>query len=108
MKCVMCGKQARQEKVKLVELGVDFGVFDAFVCPCGERFYSENVMKKIQEAEKNAGIFGLEAETEVAQYGNSLAIRVKKEIADFLHLAKGKKVHVKPIDEKTLGIEVIG
>ncbi|MCX6768057.1 MAG: hypothetical protein NTY90_05015 [Candidatus Micrarchaeota archaeon] len=108
MKCVMCGGKTEQKKITVTELGKALGQFEADVCmKCGEKYYSEEAMRKIQVREKETGIFGLEAETEVTQYGNSLAVRIKKALSDFVGLKKGKKVHVYPLDAKKLAIEVV-
>ena len=108
MKCVMCGGRTERKKIDLAELGKEVGRFEAEVCQkCGEKYYSEETMRKIQEREKELGIFGLEAETEVTQYGNSLAVRIKKTLSDFVGLKKGKKVHVYAVDANKLAVEVV-
>ena len=108
MKCVLCGHSTKKQRVEVVDLGHTLGVFPADVCTqCGERYYSEESMRAIQQKEKELGLFGLESTTEIAQYGNSFAIRVKKTIADFLNLKKGQKVIIHPLDSKRLQIEVV-
>ena len=108
MKCVLCSGKTVHKKIELKELGKNLGYFEVDICSkCGEKYYSEEVMKKIQEKEMQLGIFGLSADTEVTSYGNSLAIRVKKTIADFIGLKKGVKVHVYPSDKKKITVEII-
>ena len=108
MKCVLCSGKTVHKKIEVNELGKSLGYFGADICnKCGERYYSEEIMKKIQEKEMQLGIFGLSADTEVTSYGNSLAIRVKKTIADFIGLKKGVKVHVYPSDKKKITVEII-
>ncbi|MBI5035974.1 hypothetical protein HZC09_01395 [Candidatus Micrarchaeota archaeon] len=109
MNCIFCRGATKKAKVDVVEVGVNLGKFDAQVCTkCGEHYYSETVVNQIQKKEKEAGIWGLEAKTEVSQYGNSLAIRVKKKLADFLKLKKGTQVEIKLVEPKKILVEVIG
>jgi len=108
MKCVMCGGKTEHKKIRAVELGKELGTFEADACTrCGEKYYSEETMRKIQARELELGVFGLEAETEVTRYGNSLAVRIKKAISDFVGLRKGRKVHVYPVDANKIAIEVV-
>lgn len=109
MKCVLCGHRTKRQRVEVVDLGHAVGAFRADVCAqCGERYYSEETMRAIQAKERELGLFGLETTTEIAQYGNSLAIRIKKAVAEFLNLRKGQKVLVHPVDSKRIQIEIIG
>lgn len=63
---------------------------------CGEVFFDEITAGKIQEKSKQLGLFGLAKKVKVAELGNSLAIRIPKEIASFLNLKKGKEVLLSP------------
>ncbi|MEW5955472.1 MAG: YgiT-type zinc finger protein [Candidatus Micrarchaeota archaeon] len=57
MECVLCGGKTVFKKVAVEELGRRVGVFDAGVClKCGERYYSEEIMRKIQKREKAEGM----------------------------------------------------
>ena len=87
--------------------GVDLGEFPAEVCTkCGESFTDEETTKKIEEAAKKKGIWGLEKKTKISQAGNSLAVRIPKEIADFLKLRKGKEAYIHP-EGHNLVIELV-
>ena len=57
---------------------------------------------------KKLGIFGLERNLQVAKSGNSLVIRIPKEIAQFLKLENKSPIKLIPIDKKRLQIEILG
>ena len=44
--------------------------------------------------------------TKVAQVGNSLAVRIPKEIADFIKLKKEEEVRIFPKNKKEIIIEI--
>lgn len=104
----MCGKGRVEEKiVDYKEFGVSLGKFKAGVCKsCGETFFDSDIAKKIQEKSKELGLFGLSKKTRVAKVGNSLAIRIPKEIAEFLKLKKEKEVRIVPKSSNELSIEI--
>ena len=51
-------------------------------------------------------MFGLAKKTKVAKVGNSLAIRIPKEIADFLKLKKEGEVRIVPKSQNELIINI--
>ncbi len=108
MKCINCKKGILQEKIiEHHEFGVALGKFTALVCnQCQEVFYNTETTKKIQEKSKEMGLFGLAKRTKVAQVGNSLAIRIPKEIAAFVGLKKEGEVILTPSGKKGITIEV--
>ncbi|MBU1005819.1 MAG: AbrB/MazE/SpoVT family DNA-binding domain-containing protein [Nanoarchaeota archaeon] len=59
-------------------------------------------MKKIEEAAKKKGIWGLGRKTKITQTGNSLAVRIPKQLADYLHLKRGEEVYISPKDNKLI------
>ena len=61
-------------------------------------------MKKIEALAKAKGIWGLGKKTTIARTGNSLAVRIPKDIAVYLHLTEGKEVYIHP-ESKKLVIE---
>lgn len=109
MKCAMCRKGNLEEKtVEYSEFGKDLGRFKAKVCSaCGEQFFDKGSAKRIQSASREAGLFGLSKRTKVAQVGNSLAIRIPKEIAEFLNLKKEEEVKLVPKSPHELSIETV-
>lgn len=108
MKCVMCGKGPLEERVvEYKEFGVSLGRFKGQVCSqCGESYFDSGTAKRIQSKSKEMGLFGLAKKTKVAQVGNSLAIRIPKEIVQFLHLKKEEEVRLVPKGPHELSIEM--
>ncbi|MBI3051147.1 AbrB/MazE/SpoVT family DNA-binding domain-containing protein [Candidatus Woesearchaeota archaeon] len=51
-------------------------------------------------------MFGLARKAKVAEIGNSLAIRIPKEIAQFMNLKKGEEVIVLPEGKKQIKIGI--
>ncbi len=107
MKCVLCNGETVKKNIEHKELGVSLGTFKADVCQkCGEVYFDQQTAQKIQEKSKELGLFGLSRKAKVAEIGNSIAIRIPKEIADFLQLKKGKEVIIFPESKHELHIEV--
>ena len=108
MKCVMCDKGNLKGKVvDYKEFGISLGKYKGNVCSdCGEVFFDSETAKKIQAKSKELGLFGLSRKTKVAKVGNSLAIRIPKEIAEFLKLKKEEEVKIMPKSQKELIIGV--
>jgi len=108
MGCIMCNNGTLKEKmVEYKEFGVSLGRYKANVCiKCGEAFFDSETAKKIQNKSKELGLFGLAKKTKVAKVGNSLAIRIPKEIADFIKLKKEEEVRIVPKSQRELIIDV--
>ena len=107
MKCVLCGGKTSKKTIPYKELDVLFGEFPADVCDnCGEQYFDEKTVDKIQQKSKQLGLFGLAKKAKVAEVGNSIAIRIPKNIAQFLKLEKGKEVVLLPKSKHDLHIEI--
>ena len=104
MKCVMCDNGTLKEKmVEYREFEISLGKYKANVCAkCGEAFFDSETAQKIQAKSKELGLFGLAKKTKVAKVGNSLAIRIPKEIADFIKLKKEGEVKIIPKNQHEL------
>lgn len=102
MKCPICNKgELRKGKVKETMFGVFLGEFSAVVCSkCKESFTDSATTKKIEEAAKEKGIWGLSAKTKITMAGNSLAVRIPKKIADYLNLKNSEEVTIYPENHK--------
>ena len=102
----MCGKGTLKEgKIKEEMFGVYLGDFKALICnKCGESFTDEKVTELIQKTAKAKGVWGLGKKTKITKTGNSLAIRIPKEIANFLNLKNGSEAYIHP-DKNKLIIE---
>ena len=108
MKCLMCSGELKEKIVEHREFGISLGRFKAQVCTkCGEIFYDSNIADKIQAKSRELGLFGLAKKTKVAQVGNSLAIRIPKEIAKFIKLKKEGEVKITPRNQKEIIVELI-
>src|SRR3989344_4555727 len=103
--CALCGGKLIKRKVDYKIYGKSIGKFPALVCAsCNEQWFNEETAKKIEEAEKRAGIFGLSKETRVSYSGNSLIIRIPKELAKFMNIKRETKVTLYPEDKNKLCI----
>lgn len=102
MKCPICGKGIlKKGKINETMFGVYLGEFPAEICSyCKESFTDQETTRKIQEIAKKKGIWGLGKKTKITKTGNSLAVRIPKDIADFLKLKEGKEAYIHPEDKK--------
>ena len=109
MKCPMCEKgELKKGKIREDMFGVFLGEFPADICTkCGESFTDEEATKKIEEAAKRKGIWGLGIKTRITKSGNSLAIRIPKRIAEFLKLKEGEEAYLHP-ERNKLVMENLG
>ena len=83
--------------------GVYLGDFNAEICSkCGESFTDEVTTKNIGESAKKKGVWGLGKKTKITRTGNSLAIRIPKEIIKFLKLKEGKEAYIYPERDKII------
>lgn len=86
----MCNGQLKGKLVEQKEFGISLGKYKALVCVnCNESFFNSETVDKIQAKSKE---FGLARKTKVAQVGNSLAIRIPKEIARFIKLKEEVRI----------------
>ena len=107
MKCIICKGTTSKKTVDYKEFGISLGNFRADVCnKCGEIFFDEKTADQIQQKSKQMGLFGLAKKAKVAEIGNSIAIRIPKEIAEFLDLKKGKEVTLFPEGKNKLHVDV--
>ncbi len=107
MKCVLCNGKTVERLVEYTEFNAGLGKFKANVCErCGEQYFDEKIVEQIQNLSKKLGLFGLAKKSKIAQVGNSIAIRIPKEIVRFLNLKKGKEVVLFPKNRHDLHIQV--
>ena len=102
VRCPICEKGIlKKTKERKNFFGVDLGIYPVEKCTkCGETFTDGEVMRKIEAAAKKKGIWGLSKKTKITKTGNSLAVRIPKEIADYLNLKKGKEAYIHPENNK--------
>ncbi len=106
MNCPSCGRSGLKREVRKSELyGFDLGSYTAEVCGnCGEVYWREEDVRKMERRAKRLGIWGLEQRTKVAVAGNSLMIRIPRSIAKFVGLKKGETVSLHPVGRDKLMI----
>ena len=104
MKCPACGKGIlKKGKIKEMMFGVYLGEFPAEICnKCNESFTDEKTTRAIEEAARKKGIWGLGKKTKITKTGNSLAIRIPKDIANFLKLTNGKEAYIHPEKDRLI------
>lgn len=109
MFCPMCNSKLKKSMVKEEYLGHYLGDFEGFICPkCGETLLTEAAVRKAEQKAKDIGIFGLAEKTTIAKSGNSLMVRIKKKLVDYLGLAEGEEVIIHPEGKKKLVVELPG
>ena len=107
-KCPMCGEGSLvRKKVDETMFGVNLGMFHEWVCDhCGESFTDENTTRTIIDRAKQKGVWGLGKKVKVVKSGNSLVVRIPKEIADFMGLEKDQELFIRPEGKSKLTVEV--
>jgi hypothetical protein len=102
-----CGGKLERGHTEVEFFGIDFGVREAEVCTrCGAEYISQGLMEELESEVKRRGLFGLERRGHVARSGNSLVIRIPKEITDSLKIRRDMPIIIYPSDSKKLIIEV--
>ncbi len=102
VRCPICGiGSLRRGKIKESMFGVDLGEFPAELCSCcGESFTDPETTRKIEEAAKRKGVWGLGVNSRIIRSGNSLAVRIPKKIADYMNLREGDDAFIHPENRK--------
>lgn len=110
VRCPVCGRgELHRQRRRAEQYGFDLGIYLAEVCSaCGEVFWDERSVQRMEQKAKRMGVWGLEQKTRIAIVGNSLAVRIPKRIADFLGLRRGVEVLVHPIGKDKLVVEETG
>jgi len=108
MKCPLCDKgKLVRKKSPYVYGDIYFGEYESDVCPkCGEVIFTEKSFDAIEAKAKELGVWGLAHKTNISYSGNSLMVRIPKDIAKFLGMMKEKEVLVALGGKKKLVVEV--
>jgi len=102
-----CGGLMKKTKTEVEFFGIDFGVRSCEICTrCGAEYLSQELIEEIEAEVKSRGLFGLERKGRITKSGNSLVIRVPKEIADSLNIEKDSRITIYPSDRKRLIVEI--
>ncbi len=97
----------KRGKVREEYLGNFLGEFEGWICPkCSETFLDADSVKKAQVKAKELGLFGLSEKTQIAKSGNSLVVRIKKTLADYLGITEGKQIFLHPEGKNKLVVEI--
>ncbi len=109
MKCPLCDKGKLVKKKSPYAYGdIYFGEFDSEVCTkCNEIIFTEEAFDAIESKAKDLGVWGLGRKTKLAYAGNSLIVRIPKDIVKVLKLDKGKEVLVILGGKKRLIVDVV-
>ncbi len=108
VKC-KCGGKLKTSFTEVEFFGIDFGVKQANVCTdCGSEYLPQEVMEEVETEVKRRGFFGLERRGRVAKSGNSLVIRIPKEIAESLKIKRDLPIVIYPSEPRKLIIEMEG
>lgn len=96
-----CGGRLKKSSAEVEFFGIDFGVKEAEVCTdCGSEYLSQELMEEIEAEVKRRGLFGLERRGRVSKSGNSLVVRIPKEIADSLKIKRDLPIVIYPSEPR--------
>ena len=100
--CPICEKgKLRPSKEHHVLFGEDLGIYAGEKCShCREVFTDASAMKEIEKKAK--GIWGLGKKTKISRTGNSLAVRLPKEIVNYLSIREGREAYIHPEKNKII------
>lgn len=103
-----CGGRIQWKKDKVVVEGIDCGVLDIEVCAhCGEQYFPEETMEIVQDKLKKEGLWGVKRkEVNLWKSGNSVLLRLPKEITNLLSLKPDQKVHIYHEGKKRIIVDV--
>ena len=108
MECPVCEGRLRRVKREYTYSDIVLGEFDAEACDrCGEVFFTEEASDAIDRMAKERGLWGIEARTKVSYSGNSLIVRIPKEVAEFMGLERGDGVRLRPEGKRRLVVELL-
>lgn len=103
-----CGGKIKWKRDKIIIDGINCGILDIEYCPkCGEEYLPEKSMEVVETKLKEAGLWGIQRkEANLWKSGNSVVLRIPKDIADKLHLKPDDKVKVYTEGKKKLIIDL--
>ena len=107
--CPVCNGKLKKTNAPFSVYDIPLGEFDAEVCQnCHETYFTEESSDEIDRLAKSQGLWGLERKTKIAYSGNSLVVRIPKEIVELLQLERGVEVRLRPEGKKRLVVELAG
>lgn len=107
-KCYECGKGNLVKKiVEYKKYGVLIGKYPAEVCTkCNETFFDSKIVQEIEEKVKEKGLWGLRSKTKIGTSGNSMDIKLHKNLINFFELQKGQAIEIEPINKHKFEVNV--
>ena len=107
MGCPICDGELTVTMSRYKYYDIDLGEFNAEVCQrCGEVFFTEESSDEIDRIAKIKGIWGLERRSKISYSGNSIIVRIPKDIAEFMELQKGKEILIHTEGKKRLVVDI--
>jgi antitoxin component of MazEF toxin-antitoxin module len=104
-----CGGKLKSSLTDAEFFSFNFGIKHASVCTkCGAEYLPQEVMEEIETEVKKRALCGLERRGRVAKSGNSLVIRIPKEIAESLKIKRDLPIVIYPSEPRKLIVEVEG
>lgn len=103
-----CGGTIKWKKEKVVVEGIECGNLDVEYCQaCGEEYFPEETMEIVERKLKQEGLWGTQRkEATLWKSGNSVLLRIPKDIADNMKLKPDEKVTIYPEGKKKLIIDL--
>ena len=75
---------------------------------CGAEYLDDSIMAEIEQEIKKKRLFGLEHKIRITKSGNSLVVRIPKEIVKFAGIRYADLATIFPVSKKKLEIEISG
>ena len=102
-----CGGKVKWKKDKVIIESIDCGILDIEYCQkCGEEYFPEETMKIVETRLKEKGLWGIQRkEATLWKSGNSVLLRIPKEMAENLNLRPDEKVIIYQEGKRKLIIE---
>ena len=103
-----CGGKIKWKRDKVNVEGIDCMVLDIEYCQkCGEGYFPEETMEVVERKLKDNGSWGIKRRgVNLWESGNSVLIRVSKDIADQLNLKPDNKVTIYSEGKRKLVIDI--
>jgi hypothetical protein len=103
-----CGGKIQWKKDEVVVEGITCGVLDVEYCmACGEEYFPEETMEIVEQKLKEQGLWGIQRkEATLWKSGNSVLVRIPKDIAEALNLKPDEKVKLYIEGKKKLVIDI--
>lgn len=97
MKCPICNSRMKKTEETFKIGTISLGKFEAEKCTkCSEVYFTESSSDAIDKKAKQLGLWGLSARTKISYSGNSIIVRIPRDISKFMNLTKGAEITTHP------------